>query len=65
MGLGLLSLAMIAYVFFFFSVFRSLTMKAFGDPESYVSLAVIAFGALEFIVPQILLWLETKWTKEV
>ena len=27
-------------------------MTAFGGPEGYSSLAVIAFGALQFIVPK-------------
>ena len=33
-------------------VFLPLAITAFGGPEGYFSLAIIAFGAFEFIVPK-------------
>ena len=35
-----------------FSSFLPLAIIAFGGPEGYFSLAIIAFGAFEFIVPK-------------
>ena len=32
-------------------LFFPLTITAFGNPEGYLSLAIIAFGVFEFIVP--------------
>ena len=33
-------------------LFRPLAITAFGGPEGYFSLAIIAFGAFGFIVPK-------------
>ena len=33
-------------------LFLPLAITAFGGPEGYFSLAIIAFGAFEFIVPK-------------
>ena len=35
-----------------FPLFLPLAIRAFGGPESYFSLAMIAFGAFELIVPK-------------
>ena len=35
-----------------FPLFLPLEIAAFGDPEGYSSLAIIAFGAFQFIVPK-------------
>ena len=35
-----------------FPPFLPLAITAFGGPEGYFSLAIIAFGAFEFIVPK-------------
>ena len=35
-----------------FALFPLLAITAFGGPESYFSLAIIAFGAFDFIVPK-------------
>ena len=35
-----------------FPSFLPLAITAFGVPEGYFSLAIIAFGAVEFIVPK-------------
>ena len=35
-----------------FPLFLALAITAFGGPEGYFSLAIIAFGALQFIVPK-------------
>ena len=34
-----------------FPLFLPLAITAFGGPEGYLSLAIIVFGASEFIVP--------------
>ena len=39
-------------VFGFFPLFLPLAITAFGAPEGYFSLAIIAFGAFGFIVPK-------------
>ena len=38
--------------FEFYPLFLPLAITAFGDPEGYFSLAIIAFGAFQFIVPK-------------
>ena len=35
-----------------FPLFLPLAITAFGGPEGYFSLSIIAFGAFEFIVPE-------------
>ena len=35
-----------------FPLFLPLAITAFGGPEGYSSLAIIAFGAFQFIVPK-------------
>ena len=36
----------------FLPLFLPLAITAFGGPEGYFSLAIIAFGAFQFIVPK-------------
>ena len=40
------------YIWSFLSPFLPLAITAFGAPEGYFSLAIVAFGAFEFLSPK-------------